>query len=89
MVTDISHGICELSLVGDQALDFLGNHTSANLKDPRVTETRNLRCLLGQYPVILWWDQVADIRLLVDRSYAQSLCDYLKHLMQRWSQVSI
>ena len=89
MFTDISHGICELSLIGDQALAFLDNHASVNLKNQQITETRNLRCLVGQYPVILWWDQGSDIRLLIDRSYAQSLCDYLNHLMQRWSQTSI
>lgn len=89
MITDISHGICELSLVSDQALEFLDVHTSANLRDQRISQTRNLRCLLGQYPVILWWNQDSDIRLLVDRSYAQSLRDYLNHLMQRWSEESI
>ena len=85
MMTDIGHGFCELSLAGDDAFEFLGTHTSADLMDTRIAATRNLRCMLGQYQVILWWDQVSDIRILVDRSYAQSICDYLGHLMQRWS----
>lgn len=88
MLTDISHGMSELSLVSDQSLDFLNHHTSVNLQDPRIADSRSVRCLLGQYPVIIWWDQISDIRLLIDRSYAQSLRDYLNHLLQRWDQVS-
>ena len=85
MLTDISHGFCELSLVDNQALELLDCHTSANLKDTQVAKTRNLRCLIGQYQVILWWDLVSDIHILIDRSYAQSFCDYLEQLRRRWS----
>lgn len=85
MATDISHGFCELSLEGAQALEFLGSHSSTDPMAAGIAETRNLRCLLGQYPVILWWDRPDDIRILIERSYAQSFCDYLEQLMQRWS----
>lgn len=89
MVTDISHGFCELSFVGDQAFELLNSHTSADLKHAQVARTCNLRCLLGQYQIILWWDLVSDIHILIDRSYAQSFCDYLEQLRRRWSQAAI
>ena len=85
MLTDISHGFCELGLAGGQALEFLAGHASADLTQTRIAESRNLRCLLGQYQVTLWWDRLDDIRILVDRSCAISFCDYLEHLLQRWS----
>lgn len=84
MLTDIGHGFCELSLVGEQVIEFLDNYSSTDLKEAGIVATRNLRCRLGQYPIILWWDQPDDIRILIDRSYAQSFCDYLEQLMQRW-----
>lgn len=84
ILTDISHGFCELGLSGDRALEFVDSHCSADLMAAHIDETRNRRCLLGQYRIILWWDQPDDIRILVERSYAQSFCDYLDQLMQRW-----
>ncbi len=86
IMTDIGHGFCEFRLRGEHALDFLGSYSSANPADQCVGAKRSLRCLLGQYPVLLWWDDIADIRLLTDRSYAQSFHDYLASLMERWSQ---
>ncbi|MCP4877425.1 MAG: hypothetical protein GY896_18345 [Gammaproteobacteria bacterium] len=84
MLTDVSHGLCELGLGGEQAFEFLACYSSANPVQTRIHETRNLRCLFGQYQVTLWWDQRDDIRILIDRSYAQSFCDYFEHLLQRW-----
>jgi sarcosine oxidase gamma subunit len=89
MVTDISHGFCELSLLGNNPFEFLNSYTSADLTATSTTASCNLRCLLGQYPIILWWDDTAEIRILVDRSYAQSFCDYLAQLYLRWSAKSI
>jgi hypothetical protein len=83
IMTDIGHGYCEFSLGGEHALDFLGNYTSANPVDQGGGAKRSLRCLLGQYPVLLWWDDIADIRQLVERSLAQSYYDYLTSLMAR------
>ncbi len=86
IMTDISHGYCEFRLGGEHTLEFLGSYSSANPADQCAGAKRSLRCLLGQYPVLLWWDDIADIRLLVDRSYAQSFYDYLASLMARWSR---
>jgi len=85
IMTDIGHGFCEFHLGGEHALDFLGSYCSADLVGQCGGERRSLRCLLGPYPILLWWEDIADIRLLVDRSYAQSLYDYLANLMTRWS----
>jgi len=86
IMTDISHGFCEFRLGGEQALDFLGSYSSASLTEYGGSAKRSLRCLLGQYPVVLWWDDSANVRLLVERSYARSFYDYLASLMARWSQ---
>lgn len=84
LITDVGHGSCELGLRGANALNFLNSYSSVDLSAAQVQQQRNLRCLLGQYRLLLWWDDVDDIRLLVDRSYAQSLREYLEQLMQRW-----
>jgi len=89
IMTDIGHGFCEFRLGGEHALDFLGNYCSTDLASQCGGERRSLRCLLGQYPILLWWDDIADVRLLVDRSYAQSFYDYLGNLMARWSQQTL
>ena len=89
MVTDISHGFCELSLTCNNPLEFLNSYTSVDLTDAGNPTGRNLRCLLGQYQIILFWDDASDIRILVDRSYTGSFCDYLDILYRRWSATSI
>jgi len=85
MLTDISHGLCELSLTGSNPLEFLNNYTSVDLVTAGNTTKRNLHCLLGQYRIILWWHDITEVHILVDRSYAQSFRDYLDTLFQRWS----
>ena len=82
LMTDISHGVCEFRLGGEHAWAFLDSYTSVDLAAPVGTGCR--RCLLGQYPLVLWWDDIGDIRLLIERSYAQSFFDYLAQLMTRW-----
>lgn len=82
LMTDITHGVCEFRLAGEHAWAFLGSYTSVDLAAPVDTGCR--RCLLGQYPLVLWWDDSADIRLLIERSYAQSFFGYLAELMTRW-----
>jgi sarcosine oxidase gamma subunit len=82
LMTDITHGVCEFRLGGEHARPFPGSYTSADLSAPVGSGCR--RCLLGQYPLVLWWDDIADIRLLIERSYAQSFSDYLAQLMTRW-----
>jgi len=86
IMTDIGHGYCEFRLCGEHALDFLGSYSSTNPAEQCGDLQRSLRCLLGQYQVLLWWDECDDIRLLVERSYARSFYDYLASLMARWSQ---
>jgi sarcosine oxidase gamma subunit len=86
VMTDISHGFCELSLTGTAAFEFLNSYTSVELNNSRITITRCLRCRLGHYQVILWWDDIDEIHMLVDRSYTQSFCDYLETLSLRWSR---
>jgi sarcosine oxidase gamma subunit len=88
IMTDIGHGYCEFRLTGEPALDFLGSYTSANPADQCAGAEHSLRCLLGQYPLVLWWEDSADIRLLVERSCARSFYDYIASLMARWSQQS-
>lgn len=89
MVTDISHGFCELSLTGSNAIEFLNSYTTVDLTGTGNPSGRNLRCLLGQYRIILYWDDANDVRILIDRSYTQSFVDYLDILYQRWSATSI
>jgi hypothetical protein len=86
IATDIGHGLCEFSLGGENALGFLGSYCSADPAGLCDSEKRSLRCLLGQYPVVLWWDDIDDIRILVERSLALSFRDYVTSLMARWSR---
>ncbi|MCP4332329.1 MAG: hypothetical protein GY785_06710 [Gammaproteobacteria bacterium] len=86
ILTDIGHGYCEFSLCGEHALDFLGSYSSTNPAQQCGGAKCSLRCLLGQYQVLLWWDDFDDIRLFVERSYARSFYDYLASLMARWNQ---
>jgi sarcosine oxidase gamma subunit len=85
IMTEISHGFCEFRLGGEKALELLGSYCSLDPSQQRTSEMRSLRCLLGQYPVLLWWDDIDDIRMLVERSLAQSFHEYLASLMVRWS----
>lgn len=89
IITDIGHGYCEFRLSGEHALDFLGGYTSDSPANRCAAAKPSLRCLLGQYPLVLWWENSADIRLLVERSCAQSFYDYIASLMARRSQQSL
>lgn len=84
MVTDIGHGFCEFSLSGDRAVSFLNDYTSVDLNQNNISSNRTVRTRLGQFQTLLWWDEATDIRILVDRSYAQSLVDYLQNIADRW-----
>jgi sarcosine oxidase gamma subunit len=83
LMTDISDGYCEFRLSGGQAFDFIANYLTADLakSDPG---SACLRCRLGHYVVILWWEHRHQLQLLVERSYAQSFADYIESLMARW-----
>ena len=80
---DISHGHAVLRLRGPGALHFLADYTSADLRATKVRNAGTLRCALGHYAVVLWWDITRDVHIAVERSVAQSLVDHLKLLVQR------
>ena len=84
LMTDISHGMCRFHLGGKHAFDFLSSYTSVDLAS-HTSKTGCRRCLLGQYPIILWWQDPDAVHLLVERSYAHYFFDYIGQLMCRWS----
>jgi|TARA_B110000971_G_scaffold142234_1_gene145420 heterotetrameric sarcosine oxidase gamma subunit len=84
MLTDVSHGYCELCVTGKQAIEFLRLYISADMAKAIDSGSFSLSCLLGQYSCILWWHDINEIHILVERSYAQSFRNYLNHLIQRY-----
>ena len=82
LLTDISHGYSQFHLGGAQAFDFIASYLSVDIAAIRDASACR-RCLLGQYRVILWWDDRRDIQLLLERSYAQSFADYIGELASR------
>jgi sarcosine oxidase gamma subunit len=85
MLTDVSHGFCDLSLSGEQSFEFLNSYLSVNLNTAPISEAQVVRAGLGQFETLLWWEQRDTIHMLIDRSYAQSFGDYLNNLSQRWA----
>ncbi len=82
MITDISHGFCTIKLTGENALTFVNNYCSADLAQSDITN-QCLRTSLGHYQILIWWNNSDEVQLLVDRSYAHSLTDYLGALAHR------
>ena len=82
--TDVSHGFMHFRVDDAQAIACLASHLSADLESHPGS---CLRCRLEHYPLILW--RVGDDRLelLVERSLAQSLVDYVERLALRWRPV--
>ena len=87
MITDISHGYCHLELSGQQTLEFINSHTPADLNNSNIVKSKTAKTLLGHFNVILWWDSHEKIKLLIDRSYAQSFADYLSSLFKTWQTI--
>lgn len=83
LLTDVSHGYRQFRLGGEQAFDFIASYLSMNIAPLRDAPACR-RCRLGQYTVILWWEDRQDIQLLLERSYAQSFADYIDALIARW-----
>lgn len=83
LMTDISHGYCQFRLSGEQAFDFVADYLSTDITTLRCAAVCR-RCRLGQYTVILWWDDHREIHFLLERSYAQSFADYIDTLIARW-----
>ena len=83
VMTDIADGHCAFRPGGEQAFDFIAAYLSADLATMPAGPAC-LRCRLGHYVVILWWDDRRELQLLVERSCAQSFADYIDMLMARW-----
>jgi hypothetical protein len=83
LLTDVAHGYSQFRLCGEQAFDFLASHASVNIAALRDAPACR-RCRLGQYTVILWWQDQQDIHLLLESSYAQSFADHIDALTARW-----
>jgi len=81
LMTDISDAYCSFQISGDHAYPFIKNYLSAKLA---MQEPGCLRCKLGHYNVILYWQNPDQAQLLVERSYSCSLDDYIKSLIARW-----
>jgi heterotetrameric sarcosine oxidase gamma subunit len=84
MATDVSHGYCELNLSGKNAKRFLNSYISADFDRTDTLKAGALRCLLGQYDLWLWWEDIEQIHLIVERSFSLSFVEYLKVLSLRW-----
>jgi heterotetrameric sarcosine oxidase gamma subunit len=84
LITDISHAVCELRLQGEHALSFLNDYCPVDLKQGKIRTAGTVRTIICNFQVTLWWDEISDIRILVDRSYAQSLSLHIQQLFVRW-----
>jgi len=83
LMTDISDAYCRFQLSGLQAFSFIANYLTADLAMPNP-DNSCLRCRLGHYIAILWWENNQQLQLLVERSQAQSFKEYIESLMARW-----
>ncbi len=83
IITDISHGFCQINLRSTSALSFLNEYCSANIQQVNILRNQTLRTRLGQYSVLIWWDNSSDIHLLIERSYTQSFTGFLHSLADR------
>lgn len=83
LMTELSDAYCEFRLAGEHAFDFVADYLSADLARQPLRPAC-LRCRLGHYLVILWWDDRHEPYLLVERSCAHSFADYIDILMARW-----
>ncbi|MFS4583647.1 hypothetical protein [Phaeobacter sp. C3_T13_0] len=81
--TDIGHGVVVLGLRGNGSLRFLADYCTADLQSAAARQAGTVRCGLGQFTVLMWWDITRDIHITIDRSQAQSLADFLRALVKR------
>ena len=85
---DIGHGWTCLHLRGLNALHFLADYLSADPFSEQAQASGSLRTTLGHYDCVLWWVGDQDVSLVVTRSYAQSLVDFLRTLAVRNAQTA-
>ena len=83
LITDISDGYCKFCLAGEGSIAFLDQYCLLGLQQEIILATRTAKTMLGHYPVIIWWDDEAELSLLVERSLSQSFRDYLSILALR------
>jgi hypothetical protein len=80
---NVGHGNTVLRLRGPNALYFLADYASADLRAAPIRSASMVRCRLGAYNTTLWWTNTRDLYVVVDRSLAQSLVDHLRALALR------
>lgn len=83
MITDVSDAYCKMTLTGESALQFLDQSSPLEfMQNSRFKKTAKTLC--GQYPIIVWWDDNSEIKLLIERSLSESYRDYLSVLADRF-----
>ncbi|MED5391415.1 MAG: hypothetical protein VX977_06575 [Pseudomonadota bacterium] len=85
LITDISDAFCKLCLAGERSIAFLDQYCLLGLTQENILKMKTAKTMLGHYPVVIWWDDEAELSLLVERSLSQSFQDYLSVLAQRGS----
>jgi uncharacterized membrane protein YhdT len=84
LTTDIADAFCAFSLEGESAFGFIADYLSTDIHESD-SGSHCLRCRLGHYTALLWWQDRRCLHLLIDRSLAQSFEDYIGHLLKRRS----
>ena len=83
-MTDIADAFCAFDFDDEAAFDFIADYLSADIR--QIGSGHHcLRCRLGHYTVLLWWQNRERLHCLVERSLAQSFENYVRHLMTRRS----
>ncbi len=83
-LTDISHGKCRFKLAGEQAFAFVCDYAAMDLNQGQVQKFKMAKTLIGDYPILLYWQHKSEINLMVDRSYAQSFAGFLSVIASYW-----
>ncbi len=80
-LSDVTDGYCELSLEGESLLKILKQAMTCDLKDFNLEEdTESNQCVqtnFAKMPVVFWKNSKLSVNLLVRRSYADYLIDWL------------
>jgi len=83
MITDVSDAYRKLTLTGETALQFLDQSSPLDFMQNSGLK-KTVKTLCGQYPIIVWWDDISEIKLLIERSLSESYQDYLSVLANRF-----
>ena len=83
MITDVSDAYRKLTLTGETALQFLDQYSPFDFMQNSGLK-KTVKTLCGQYPIIVWWDDISEIKLLIERSLSESYRDYLSVLANRF-----